>query len=127
MIEQGSGAIVNVGSAAGVTGVKGGAHYSAAKAGLQMLTTVTAAEWGPLGVRANCVTVGLVASERAAAAWEVAHLDQDEIAAAVPARRAGQPVEVAYPILFLVSDAASYVNGQTFGVDGGPQIPGNDG
>ena len=47
MIEQGSGAIVNVSSGAGVTGVKGGAHYSAAKSGLQMFTRVTAAEWGP--------------------------------------------------------------------------------
>ena len=72
MIEQGSGAIVNVSSGAGVTGVKGGAHYSAAKSGLQMFTRVTAAEWGPHGIRCNCVAVGLVGSERAVAAWEVA-------------------------------------------------------
>ena len=48
------------------------------------------------------------------------------MAAVTPVGRAGQPIEVAYPILFLVSDAASYVNGQTFAVDGGAQMPGND-
>ncbi len=126
MIEQRSGAIVNVSSAAGLIGVKGGAHYSAAKAGLQMFTSVTAAEWGRYGIRTNCVAVGLVASERAVAAWHVAGIDPAAVAAAVPAGRAGTPTEVAYPILFLVSDAASYVNGQTFAVDGGPQMPGND-
>jgi NAD(P)-dependent dehydrogenase (short-subunit alcohol dehydrogenase family) len=69
--------------------------------------------------------VGLVASERAVAAWQVAKLDPEAIAAAVPAGRPGTPLEVAYPILFLVSDAASYVSGQTFAVDGGPHTPGH--
>ena len=125
MIEQGNGgAIVNVSSGAGRTGVKGGAHYSAAKAGLQMFTSVTAAEWGRYGIRSNCVAVGLVASERAVAAWDVAGIDPDAMAAGNPLGRAGTPQEVAYPILFLVSDAASYVNGQTFSVDGGPSMGG---
>jgi 3-oxoacyl-[acyl-carrier protein] reductase len=126
MIEQRSGAIVNVSSGAGMSGVRGGAHYAAAKAGLQMFTRVTAAEWGHHGIRANCVAVGLVASERAVDAWEVAGLDQQGMARGIPLGRAGQPIEVAYPILFLVSDAASYVSGQTFSVDGGPQMGGID-
>jgi len=125
MIEQRSGAIVNVSSGAGVTGVKGGAHYSAAKSGLQMFTRVTAAEWGRYGIRCNCVAVGLVGSERAVAAWEVANLDHERMATNVPLGRAGKPVEVAWPILFLASDAASYVSGQTFAVDGGPALGGN--
>jgi NAD(P)-dependent dehydrogenase (short-subunit alcohol dehydrogenase family) len=125
MIERGSGAIVNVSSGAGVNGVKGGAHYSAAKSGLQMFTRVTAAEWGPHGIRCNCVAVGLVSSERAVAAWEVAHLDHERLGANVPLGRAGKPIEVAWPILFLASDAASYVSGQTFAVDGGPALGGN--
>jgi citronellol/citronellal dehydrogenase len=124
MIEQQSGAIVNVSSAAGVGGVKGGAHYAAAKAGLQMFTRVTAAEWGRYGIRANCVAVGLVASERAVEAWKVARLDQDALVQGIPLGRVGQPSEVASAMLFLVSDAASYVSGQTFSVDGGPSMSG---
>lgn len=124
MIEQRSGAIVNVSSGAGVTGVKGGAHYASAKAGLQMFTRVTAAEWGRYGIRANCVAVGLVASERAVEAWEVARLDQRAMVQGIPLGRAGEPIEVAYAMLFLVSDAASYVSGQTFSVDGGPGMGG---
>jgi citronellol/citronellal dehydrogenase len=62
LIEQRSGAIVNISSGAGLHGVKGGAHYASSKAALQMFTTVTAAEWGRYGVRANCLAVGGVAS-----------------------------------------------------------------
>jgi citronellol/citronellal dehydrogenase len=124
MVEQRSGAIVNVSSKAGVTGVKGGAHYAAAKAALQMFTIVTAAEWARYGIRANCVAVGLVASERAVDAWKVANLDQGAMAAGVPLARVGMPAEVANMILFFASDAASYVTGQTIAVDGGPQLGG---
>jgi citronellol/citronellal dehydrogenase len=124
LVAKGSGAIVNVSSGAGVHGVKGGAHYSSSKAALQMLTTVTAAEWGPYGIRANCVAVGLVASERAVDSWRVAKLDTDAAVAGIPLRRPGTPDEVANVIHFLVSDAASYISGQTLSVDGGPNIGG---
>lgn len=123
MIAQGSGAIVNISSGAGISGVKGGAHYSASKAALQMFTTVTAAEWGPHGVRVNCVAPGLIASERAVAAWQVASLDGG-MTASIPLRRAGTPEEVANAIVFFCSDAASYISGQTLYVSGGPMIGG---
>jgi 3-oxoacyl-[acyl-carrier protein] reductase len=123
-LEQRSGAIVNVSSDAGVYGVRGGAHYSAAKAALQMFTEVTAAEWGPHGIRANCVAVGGIASERAKAAWEVAGIDPTAIGEGAMLRRVGRPEEVAAAILFLVSDAASYITAQTISVDGGHPMGG---
>jgi NAD(P)-dependent dehydrogenase (short-subunit alcohol dehydrogenase family) len=123
-LAQRSGAIVNVSSDAGLYGVRGGAHYSAAKAGLQMFTQVTAAEWGPFGVRANCVAVGGVASQRASAAWDVAGIDPKLIGEGTMLRRVGRPEEVAAAIVFLASDAASYITAQTISVDGGHPMGG---
>jgi NAD(P)-dependent dehydrogenase (short-subunit alcohol dehydrogenase family) len=123
-LEQRSGAIVNVSSDAGVYGVRGGAHYAAAKAALQMFTEVTAAEWGPRGVRANCIAVGGIASERAKAAWKVAGIDPEVIGEGAMLRRIGRTDEVAAAILFLVSDAASYITAQTISVDGGHPMGG---
>jgi NAD(P)-dependent dehydrogenase (short-subunit alcohol dehydrogenase family) len=124
MVAQGSGAIVNISSGAGINGVKGGAHYSAAKSALQMFTRVTAAEWGKHGVRANCVAAGAIASPRVLRAWEVAGLDAESMGQTIPLRRLGTPEDMANMIVFLASDAASYVTGQTIAVDGGPSIGG---
>jgi NAD(P)-dependent dehydrogenase (short-subunit alcohol dehydrogenase family) len=124
MIAQNSGAIVNISSSAGETGVRGGAHYSAAKAALQMFTKVTAAEWGRYGIRVNCVAAGAIASPRVLAAWEVAGLEPEAMGQAIPLGRTGTPDEMANMIVFLASDAASYVTGQTIGVNGGPALGG---
>ncbi len=126
MIAQRSGAIVNISSGAGVNGVKGGAHYSAAKAALQMFTKVTAAEWGRYGVRANCVAAGAIASERVSEAWKVAGLKEEEMGAAMPLGRLGTPDDMANMIVFFASDAASYISGETISVCGGPNIGGID-
>lgn len=124
MIAQKSGAIVNISSNAGMTGIKGGAHYASAKAALQMFTTVTAAEWGRFNIRANCVAAGMIASPRAVDAWKVAGIYGDDMAAPVPLKRPGTPDEMANMIVFLASDAASYVTGQTLAVNGGPTLSG---
>ncbi len=124
MITQKSGSIVNVSSGAGMHGVKGGAHYSAAKAALQMFTRVTAAEWGRYGIRANCVAAGAIASERVLAAWQTAGLDPATMGQAIPLGRTGTPTEIANMIVFLASDAAAYITGQEIGVDGGPSLGG---
>jgi 3-oxoacyl-[acyl-carrier protein] reductase len=123
MIEQKSGSIINISSNAGQHGVKGGAHYSSSKAALQMFTTVTAAEWGRYGIRANCVAAGMIASPRAAAAWKLAKLDTANLTA-IPLRRVGTPEEVANMIVFFASDAASYITGQIIAVNGGAPMSG---
>jgi 3-oxoacyl-[acyl-carrier protein] reductase len=123
-IEQRSGVIVNISSDAGVYGVKGGAHYASSKAALQMFTRVTAAEWGRYGVRANCIAVGGIASERASAAWERAGIDPAVLSASTPLGRVGRPDEVAAAVVFFASDASSYISGQTLSVDGGPHMGG---
>jgi len=124
MIAQKSGAIVNISSTGGIRGVKGGAHYSAAKSALQTFTTVTAAEWGRYGIRANCVAAGMIASPRAVAAWQAAGLEPTAMVRDIPLRRAGEPDEIANMIVFLASAAASYITGQTVAVDGGPALGG---
>jgi citronellol/citronellal dehydrogenase len=124
MIAQGSGVIVNISSGAGVNGVKGGAHYSSAKAALQMFTRVTAAEWGRYGIRANCVAAGAIASERVAQAWKVAGLDEAVMGKTVPLGRTGTPDEMANMVVFFASDAASYITGETISVNGGPALGG---
>lgn len=124
MVTQKSGAIVNISSTAGITGVRGGAHYSAAKSALQMFTTVTAAEWGRYGIRVNCVAAGMIASPRAVAAWKTAGLEPSAMARGIPLGRPGQPHEIANMIVFFASDAASYITGQTVAVNGGPSLNG---
>jgi citronellol/citronellal dehydrogenase len=124
LLKQRSGAIVNISSRAGAHGVKGGAHYASAKAALEMFTRVSACEWGRYNVRINCIEAGMIASPRAVAAWEAAKLDLDSAATVIPLGRTGTPEEVANAVLFFVSDAASYITGQTIAVDGGPPMSG---
>ncbi len=121
---SGNGAIVNISSMAGVNGTPGVGAYSAAKAGLQMLTRVMAAEWGPVGIRVNCVAPGMTATEKARENWARGFYDPDEASKVFPLRRYGEMDEVAQAIVFFASDAASYVTGETLAVGGGPQIGG---
>ena len=117
-------AVVNVSSLAGVHGTPGVGAYSAAKAGLQMLTRVASAEWGPHGVRVNCVAPGMIATEVARARWKKTGFDAMAACRSFPLRRPGEPIEVAQAVVFLASDAASYITGETLTVGGGPQIQG---
>ena len=122
LIESGHGVVINISSLAGVIGTRDMAAYSSAKAGVQMFTRVAAAEWGPLGVRVNCVAPGMIATERAQTRWASTGFDVAGVAGTFPLRRPGTPEEVARAVLFLASDAASYITGETLPVRGGSQI-----
>jgi NAD(P)-dependent dehydrogenase (short-subunit alcohol dehydrogenase family) len=116
--------IVNVSSGAAAMGLPEVAPYGAAKAGVESLTASFAAALTPSGVRVNCVRVGAIKSEGFLRAMEKAGRDPDELGGRSAALgRAGWPIEIAWPILFLSSEAASYVSGQTLSVGGGPRDP----
>ena len=119
------GNIVNISSMAGVNGTQGVAAYSAAKAGLQMLTKVMSAEFGPAGIRVNCVAPGMTATEAAELGWEKRGYDAAATARlAFSLGRYGTMREVSQAIVFFASDAASYITGETVAVGGGAKIGG---
>jgi meso-butanediol dehydrogenase / (S,S)-butanediol dehydrogenase / diacetyl reductase len=121
------GSIVNVASVSAFHAHAGGTAYTVSKAGLVMLTKQLALEWGPSGVRANAVCPGWVRTEMGDRAMdylgESLGLDRDaaydSTARHVPLRRVAAPEEIAAACLFLASDDASYVTGETLVVDGG--------
>ncbi len=124
MLDTGKGAIVNISSGASELGLPFVAPYGAAKAGVNNLTKTFAGAWTPQGVRVNCVAVGAVASEGFVRAMDRAGLNPDEVAGASNAvGRAGRPDEIAHGILFLVSDASSFMSGETIYMGGGPKVP----
>jgi NAD(P)-dependent dehydrogenase (short-subunit alcohol dehydrogenase family) len=112
------GAIVNVASVAGLRSELGLGPYGVSKAALIMLSRQLATELGPLGIRVNAVAPSIVKTEFAAALW-----GNEEIARRAlernPLGRFATTGEVASTIVFLVSDAASYVNGEVLPIDGG--------
>jgi NAD(P)-dependent dehydrogenase (short-subunit alcohol dehydrogenase family) len=122
--EQGHGVIVNVSSMAGVHGTRGGVPYSASKSALQMMTRVAAAEWGPHGIRINCVAPGMIVSEVVMEHLTASGLDVAAAAKVFPLRRTGRPDDIANAIVYFASDAASYVSGETLAVCGGPMLGG---
>lgn len=119
MRKQGSGAIVNCSSLGGLVGGDGRATYHATKHGVIGATKSVALQYGKHGVRCNAVCPGTIATpmvERMTAGGE---LDPDAVAAGVALGRLGRPEEIAAAVLWLCSDAASYVTGAALPVDAG--------
>lgn len=123
-MEERGGAIVNTSSYASRIGIPYWSMYSAAKAAVESLTRVAAHEHAQKNIRVNAVTLGLITSPMSE---EVAGMIGPEAVAAmgahIPMKRNGSPEEVAGPILFLCSEAASYITGATLMVDGGYHLP----
>jgi NAD(P)-dependent dehydrogenase (short-subunit alcohol dehydrogenase family) len=118
MLAAGKGSIVNVASIAALHPQTRSGAYSASKAGVLLLSKQIAAEWGPRGVRSNCVCPGMIRTSLSKKFYEEPGLE--EARAAVTAnRRIGEPGDIAEPVLFLASDRAAYVNGAELVVDGG--------
>ena len=116
LIEQSSpGAIVNISSIA-ARAIPLLAGYGAAKAGLESMSRTMAAEWGQHGIRVNAVAAGTVKTPRAGKG------DVQEVAQRIPLQRRGEPVDIANAVLFLLSEKASYITGQTLTVDGGSTL-----
>ncbi|MGO4588869.1 SDR family NAD(P)-dependent oxidoreductase [Paenarthrobacter sp. 2TAF44] len=118
MIKIGQGTIINVSSYAGLKGRPNCADYAVSKAGISHLTSCLAVEWGPLGLRVNAIAPGYI--ETPMSSWMRSSSEvYDEYMSRTPSRRLGTPEEIASAMVYLASDASSYVNGHTLVVDGG--------
>jgi NAD(P)-dependent dehydrogenase (short-subunit alcohol dehydrogenase family) len=122
MLEQNRGAIVNLGSVAGLVGIGGMAAYCAAKGAIVNLTRQMAADYSGQGIRVNCIcpgTVGTTDLGRQLLGTDTSEAGRLRRLAKYPIGRLGEPEEIAEAALFLVSDEASFVTGAAFAVDGG--------
>ncbi len=116
MMKQRSGAIVNMSSVMGLTGNAGQANYAASKAGLIGLTKSAAKELAARGIRVNAVAPGWIETAMTA---DLGDDFREQAMARIPLARLGTPEDVANAVVFLCSDAASYITGQVLTVDGG--------
>jgi len=119
MLAQGGGAIVNLSSVAGQIGIAGASVYSASKHAVEGLTRSAALEGAAAGVRVNAVALGPVATEMLERFVGRSEDAKAGFLATVPARRAAAVEEIAQTVVFLASDKARYLTGQSLAVDGG--------
>jgi len=121
MLAQGGGAILNTASNAGVKSIANIGVYSASKHGIIGLTKAAALETAHAGIRVNAIAPGPV-DTGLLTRMVSGHVPLDAIAAKVPLGRIAHPDEIAALAIWLCSDAASYVNGETVLIDGGATI-----
>jgi 2-deoxy-D-gluconate 3-dehydrogenase len=118
MIEQRRGKIINISSLASLVGCEGHAAYSASKGGLNLLTQVMAAEWGPFNIQTNAIAPAIVLTDMAKVAWGD-EAKSAPVKARIPLHRFGEPIEVADLVLYLASSASDYICGLVIPIDGG--------
>lgn len=119
MLKNGGGAIVNTSSTAGGKGMAGLSAYVASKHGVNGLTKALALEYAEAGIRINSVMPGPIDTPMMDGVKEMMPGADAQFVSMVPAKRIGKPEEVAEAVVWLCSDAASYVTGTNFPVDGG--------
>jgi NAD(P)-dependent dehydrogenase (short-subunit alcohol dehydrogenase family) len=118
MLTQGTGAIVNTSSIVGLTGVAGVSPYVASKHAVMGLTRAAALDYAKQGIRINAVNPGFIYTEMTDRLVSTG-ITSEQIGSMAPMGRMGQPEEIAATVVFLGSDAASYITGQSLVVDGG--------
>ena len=116
MMKKRSGRIINISSIVGLKGNSGQANYSAAKAGLIGLTKSTAKELASRSITVNCIAPGYIETDMTG---EMPTNLKEELSKKIPIGKIGQPHNIASAALFLASDEAEYITGQTISVDGG--------
>ncbi|GIO66783.1 3-oxoacyl-[acyl-carrier-protein] reductase [Paenibacillus sp. JTLBN-2024] len=116
MMKQRYGRIINISSVVGVLGNAGQANYVAAKAGVIGLTKSSARELASRGITVNCVAPGFIDTDMTR---ELSDELRDKMIRDIPLARLGRPEEIAKVVVFLASEGASYMTGQTLHVDGG--------
>jgi NAD(P)-dependent dehydrogenase (short-subunit alcohol dehydrogenase family) len=119
LLKQGGGAIVNTASTAGLVGYRGGSAYVASKHGVVGLTKTAALEYAKAGVRVNAVCPGAIDTPMMGRLTGHRPQRAERMAAAEPVGRMGQPKEIAEAVVWLCSEAASFVTGHAMAVDGG--------
>lgn len=119
MLAQGRGAIVNIASVAGLIGAPKGAAYTASKHGVIGLTKSAALEYAKVGIRVNAVCPAYINTAMARQAIDANPAMRDMMTRAIPMKRLAQPTEVAEAVVWLCSDAASFITGHQLVVDGG--------
>ncbi len=117
MLERGSGAVINMGSVDGLTGDRNMAAYNAAKAAIVNLSRSMAVDFGPRGVRTNCICPGVIGSPAILKTFSDAQRERME--KSTPLRRIGRPTDIASLAVFLASDDSSFINGSAIVADGG--------
>ena len=116
MAKQKSGKIVNIASVVGTMGNAGQANYGASKAGVIGFTKTVAREYAPRGINVNAIAPGYIETPMTEALPEKA---KEELKRMIPMDRLGKPEDVAEAVLFLVSEASTYITGQVLHVNGG--------
>ena len=121
MMENGGGRIINTASVSAGRGHRNLSIYAATKGGIRQYTKVLANEWAPYNITVNAVGPGYVLTQQTENYLNQPEI-KDSLLAKIPMGRFGKPEEIAAPVLFLASDGASYITGQTIFIEGGRMV-----